>query len=205
MTLLSLELFKQDLQQPALLLQQLEQLSQQVTLGAAKLPSQRRQQLRKQVQEVVHDAQQLCRLVSEQHSITGKDPLCRATAAGISLGLMGFDSDGSDDESDEVAGAVDGLDAEAEQQLRRVFSVTDSLSRQQVCWGGVVPHREKPCMQVHADHAWCSISHSSPCNMVIRCTPLRAAGLVVTESIMSGWTQPLRSNLSKRPEQLLLI
>jgi len=137
MTLLSLELFKQDLQQPALLLQQLEQLSQQVTLGAAKLPNQRRQQLRRQVQEVVHDAQQLCRLVAEQHGITGKDPLCRATAAGISMGLMGLDSDGSDDESDEVAGAVDGLNAEAEQQLRRVFAVTDSLSRQQVRCAGV--------------------------------------------------------------------
>ena len=91
-------------------------------------------QLQKQVQAVIQDAEKLCELASEQKRITGKDPLCGATAAGIDLRVIGLDDEGSDDEAaDYTTGAVEGLSTEHEQQLRRVFAVTDVLSRQQVC------------------------------------------------------------------------
>lgn len=140
MTLLSHQLFQHDLLAPAQILQQLEQSAVVVERAAEQLPDSSRHQLQRQTQEVLHDAQELCRLVSRQQQLAGRDPLSEAAAAAVSLSLVGLDAQASGGDDDAAAAAdephgalVDGgLSQEAEQQLRRVFAVTDSLNRQQV-------------------------------------------------------------------------
>lgn len=139
------ELFHQDLQKPQQLLQQLQQLSQQLLPLAGSLRAKHRQkavrQLVRQSKEVQRDAAALCKLVEVQQQLHGQDPLCPRTAANISMAVMGLDDDAIDDEApDDVSNGLEGLDAETEQQLRRVFAVTDTLSRQQV--GHSVPGQQ---------------------------------------------------------------
>jgi hypothetical protein len=131
------DLFHQDHQRPEQLQQLLQAQSQQLCSAVAKLPVQHRQQamqqIQKQVKEVQHDAQQLCTLVSRQQQLAGQDPLLLRTAANISIDVLGLDDDAIEDESlgDDVS-LAEGLKPEAEQQLRRVFTMTDTLSHQQV-------------------------------------------------------------------------
>jgi hypothetical protein len=49
------------------------------------------------------------------------------------MAVMGFDDDAIEDESaDDVSSGLDGLKPVAEEQLRRVFAVADTLTRQEV-------------------------------------------------------------------------
>lgn len=131
------DLFHEDLQRPEALQQLLQAQSQQLCSAVAKLPAQHRaqamQQLQKQCKEVQHDAHQLCSLVTRQQQLAGHDPLLLRTAANISVDVLGLDDDAIEDESlgDDIS-LADGLKPEAEQQLRRVFTMTDTLSHQQV-------------------------------------------------------------------------
>lgn len=131
------ELFHRKLDSPDLLLQQLQQLSQQLLPLAGHLPPKHRakavKQLQKQSREVLKDAEALCKLVQQQQQLSGQDPLCPHTAADISMAVMGLDDDAIEDESAyDISSGLEGLNPAAEQQLRRVFAVTDTLTRQEV-------------------------------------------------------------------------
>jgi hypothetical protein len=132
--------FKPSLQKPAVLLQQLQELSAQLCRAAAKLPRKHREQastqLQRQTRQVVSCAQQLNNLVALQRRLSGRDPLCQCTAADVDTAVFGWEDDPSDDEApdDVIQRELEGLSPAAEQQLRRVFAVTGRLSRSQVRW-----------------------------------------------------------------------
>jgi hypothetical protein len=130
--------FQPNLQKPAVLLQQLQELSAQLCRAAAKLPRKHRQQAQTQLQrqssQVVRCAQQLNSLAAIQRRLSGRDPLCQCTAADVDTAVFGWEDDPSDDEApdDVIERELQSLSPAVEQQLRRVFAVTDLLSRSQV-------------------------------------------------------------------------
>lgn len=145
------ELFHQQLAAPEQLVQQLQQLCPCLPALAAEcpaaVPARQRQkatrQLQRQCREVLRDAQALVRLVGEQQqAMGGQDPLSADTAAGISMAVLGLGDDAIDEgdgvaaaaaaAADELNAVLAGLSPQAEQQLRRVFAVTDALTHAQV-------------------------------------------------------------------------
>lgn len=143
------ELFHQQLAAPQQLVQQLQQLCPRLPALAAgqAVPARQRQkatrQLQRQCREVLRDAQALVCLVGvQQQAMGGQDPLSADTAAGISMAVLGLGDDAVDEGDgvaaaaaaavDELSAVLAGLSPQAEQQLRRVFAVTDALTHAQV-------------------------------------------------------------------------
>lgn len=132
---------------PAVLLQQLQDVAQQLQRHTAQLTARLSQeavqQLQLQLSFARSDAQQLCSIVVKQRELTGgQDPLSLDTAARIDAAVCGLTSAAEEENAawdDAPAADIDKLVASlspaADASLRRIFAATDTLSQQQVRTG----------------------------------------------------------------------